>query len=62
MEEFDETLPDSVFVEFHAMRKGAAPDSAPKRFPLVWARVPAVAAGLAAVLLLRHPSTLDNGI
>ena len=62
MEEFDETLPESVFVEFHAMRNGAAPDPAPKRFPLVWALVPAVAAGLAAVLLLRHPSTLDNGI
>ena len=62
MEEFDETLPESVFVEFHAMRNGAAPDPAPKRFPLVWALVPAVAAGMAAVLLLRHPSTLDNGI
>ena len=62
MEEFDETLPESVFVEFHAMRNGAAPDPAPKRFPLEWALVPAVAAGLAAVLLLRHPSTLDNGI
>ena len=62
MEEFDETLPESVFVEFHAMRNGAAPDPAPKRFPLVWALVPAVAAGLAAVLLLRQPSTPDNGI
>ena len=41
MEEFDETLPESVFVEFHAMRNGAAPDPAPKRFPLVWALVPA---------------------
>jgi hypothetical protein len=62
MEEFDETLPESVFVEFHAMRNGAAPAPASKKFPLVWALVPAVAAGLAAVLLLRQPSTPDNGI
>ena len=57
MEEFDEALPESVFVEFHTMRNGAAPAPAPKRFPLAWALVPAVAAGLAAILFLRQPST-----
>ena len=62
MEEFDEALPESVFVEFHTMRNGAAPAPAPKRFPLAWALVPAVAAGLAAILFLRQPSTPDNGI
>jgi len=62
MEEFDETLPESVFAEFHAMRSGTAPAPAPKRFPLAWALVPAVAAGLAAILFLRQPSTPDNGI
>lgn len=62
MEEFDETLLESVFAEFHAMRNGAAPDPAPKRFPLVWALVPAVAAGLATILFLRHPSTPHEGI
>ena len=62
MEEFDEALPDSVFAQFHAMRSGAALAPAPKRFPLGWALMPAVAAGLAAVLFLRQPSTPDNGI
>lgn len=62
MEEFDEALPESVFAEFHTMRNGAAPAPAPKRFPLAWALVPAVAAGLAAILFLRQTSTPDNGI
>jgi len=61
MEEFDEALPESVFDEFHAIRNGSAPASKRKRFPLVWALVPAVTAGLAAVFFLRHPSTPDNG-
>jgi hypothetical protein len=55
METFNDTLPESVFAEFQARRGGAAPVPAPKRFPLVWALVPAVAAVLAAVLLLRQP-------
>ena len=62
MEEFDEALPESVFVEFHTMRNGAAPAPAPKRFPLAWALVPAVAAGLAAILFLHKPSAPDDGI
>ena len=62
MEEFDEALPESVFAEFHTMRNGAAPAPAPKRFPLAWALVPAVAAGLAAILFLHKPSAPDDGI
>ena len=61
MEEFDEALPESVFAEFHAIRSGASPASSQKRFPIVWAIVPAVAAGLATILFLRHPSTPDSG-
>lgn len=55
METFNDTLPESVFAEFQARRGGAVPAPAPKRFPAAWALVPAVAAGLAAVLLLRQP-------
>ena len=51
----DGTLPESAFAEFQALRNGIAPAPAAGRFPLVWALVPAVAAGLAAVLLLRQP-------
>ena len=60
MEEFDDTLPESVFSEFRARRDGTV--HVPRRFPVVWAIVPAVAAGLAAVLLLRKPSVSDDGI
>ena len=62
MEEFDEALPDSVFAEFHAIRSSATSAPAPKRFPLAWALVPAVAAGLAAILFLHKPSAPDDGI
>jgi hypothetical protein len=58
MEEFDESLPESVFAEFQSRLDGASP--VPKRFPLVLTIVPAVAAGLAAVLLLRKPSVSDE--
>jgi len=62
MEELDGVLPESVFAEFRELRSGAAPAPASKRFPPVWALVPAVAAGLAAVLLLRQPSVPGDGI
>lgn len=55
LEASDRTLPEGAFAEFRALRAGAGPAPAAKRFPLVWALVPAVAAGLAAVLLLRQP-------
>ena len=62
MEEPDGPLPESVFAEFHARYDGAESKPAAKRFPLVWALVPAVAAGLAAVLLLRKPGVPEEGI
>ena len=62
MEEPEGALPESVFAEFRARREAttAAPDQ--KRFPLVWAVVPAVAAGLAAILLLQKPSVPEGDI
>lgn len=60
MEEFDDTLPESVFAEFRARRDGTV--HVPKRSRMIWAIVPAVAAGLAAVLLLRPSSAPDEGI
>ena len=60
MEDPKGALPESVFDEFRARREASA--SAPKHFPLVWALVPAAAAGLAAVLLLRGPSEPDDSI
>ena len=63
LEEADGTLPESVFAEFQARRSAAASASAPKRFPLVWLAIPAVAAGLAAILLLRQPTAVpEDGI
>ena len=60
MEEFDDTLPESVFAEFRARRDGTV--HVPKRSRMIWAIVPAVAAGLAAILLLRPSSAPDEGI
>ena len=63
LEEADNTLPESVFAQFQARRSAAASASAPKRFPLVWLAIPAVAAGLAAILLLRQPAAVpEDGI
>jgi opacity protein-like surface antigen len=64
LEEIDDALPDSVFAEFQKRRDNASPAAAPvrRRSPLVWAVVPAVAAGLAAVLFLRPTNTLDEDI
>ena len=62
LEEPDGTLPESVFAEFQARRSGAAAAPATKRSPLVWVVATAVAAGLAAILLLRKPSVPEDGI
>ena len=62
MEEFDEALPESVFAEFRALRGGSASVSTPRRFPLMWALVPAVAAGLAAIFFFRQPSAPENNL
>lgn len=58
MEEAEGTLPESVFAEFRARRIAPVPAPASKRFPLVWAAVPV----LAAVLLLHKPSVPDGDI
>jgi len=62
LEASEGALPESVLAEFHARREAAAATAAPKRFPWVWVAVPAVAAGLAAVLLLRQPSVPTDGV
>ncbi len=62
MEEPDGPLPESVFAEFHARFDGAESKHTAKRFPLVWAIIPAVAAGLAVVLLLRKPGVPEEEI
>ena len=62
LKEPDGTLPESVFAEFQARRSGAAPAPAARRSPLVWVVATAVAAGLAAILLLRKPSVPEDSI
>ena len=62
LEEPDGALPESVFAEFCTRLEAAEAAPAPKRFPLVWAVVPAVAAGLAAVLLLHKPYVPEGDI
>ncbi|MBR5256463.1 MAG: hypothetical protein IKV62_06780 [Bacteroidales bacterium] len=61
MEEPDGELPESVFAEFHTRFDDAGIKHTAKRFPWVWALIPAVAAGLAAVLLLRKPEITEDG-
>ena len=58
---YESNLPDDSLAAFNARRATAGSTKA-KRFPLVWAIVPALAAGLAAVLLLRKPTVPENGI
>lgn len=62
MEEPEGALPESVFAEFCARREAASAAPAPKRFPLMWAVVPAVAAGLATMLILHRPSATEGEI
>lgn len=54
-------LPEDSLAAFHARRAAVGATKA-KRFPLVWAIVPAIAGGLAAVLLLRKPTIPEEGI
>ena len=59
---YESNLPDDSLAAFHARRAAAGATKA-KRFPLIWALAPAVAAGLAAVLLLRKPTMVpEEGI
>ena len=58
---YESNLPEDSLAAFHARRATAGATKA-KRFPLVWAIVPAIAAGLAAVLFLRKPTVPEDGI
>lgn len=58
---YESNLPEDSLAAFHARRATAGATKA-KRFPLIWAIVPAIAAGLAAVLLLRKPTVPEGGI
>ena len=58
---YESNLPEDSLAAFHARRAAVGATKA-KRFPLVWAIVPAIAAGLAAVLLLRKPTVPEDGI
>lgn len=58
---YESNLPEDSLAAFHARRAAVGVTKA-KRFPLVWAVVPAIAAGLAAVLLLRKPTVPEDGI
>ena len=62
LEEPDGALPESVFDEFHSRFDGAESARTARRLPFVWAIVPAIAAGLAAVLLLRSPKAPEENI
>ena len=58
---YESNLPEDSLAAFHARRASSDATKA-KRFPLVWAIVPAIAAGLAAVLFLRKPTVPKDGI
>jgi hypothetical protein len=58
---YESNLPEDSLAAFHARRAAVGATKA-KRFPLVWAVVPAIAAGLAAVLLLRKPAVPQDGV
>lgn len=62
MEEPEGALPESVFAEFRARRTAGGAVTSKNTRPLVWAMAAAVAAGLAAVLLLRKPTAPEEGI
>ena len=58
---YESNLPDDSLAVFQARRASTGATKA-RRFPLVWAIVPAIAAGLAAVLLLRKPTVPEDGV
>jgi hypothetical protein len=58
---YESNLPEDSLAAFHARRATAGATKA-KRFPFVWAIVPAIAAGLATVLFIRKPTVPDNSV
>ncbi len=61
LEGYESNLPEDSLAAFHARRAAVGATKA-RRFPLIWAIVPAIAAGLAAVLLLRKPTVPEDVI
>lgn len=66
LEGYESTLPAGSFADFRARRTASAGSSTrrlpAKRSALPWALAAAVAAGLAAVLLLRRPASPGDGL
>ena len=62
LEGYESTLPEGSLAEFRALRTSGGAASRKKTRPLVWAMAAAVAAGLAAVLLLRKPNAPEEVI
>ncbi len=59
---YESALPEGSLSEFHALKDGTGNGSSRKLYPLICVTVAAFAAGLAAVLLLRHPTSQENGV
>ena len=57
---YESNLPEDSLAAFHARRADGKTKA--KRFSFAWALVPAIAAGLAAVLLLRKPTVPEDGV
>ena len=62
LEGYDSALPEGSLADFRVRRNSGAGAHEARRFPLVWVLAPTLAAGLAAVLLLRQPSEQDGGV
>ena len=62
LKEYGSALPEGSLSDFRSRRSGAAAPPEARRFPIVWVLVPALAAGLAAVLMLRQPSAPEGGV
>lgn len=59
---YESALPEGSLSEFHALKEGAGNGSARYLFPLIGLTAAAFAAGLAAVLLLRHPASQEDSV
>ena len=59
---YESALPEGSLSEFRALKDGTGNGSSRKLYPLICVTVAAFAAGLAAVLLLLHPTSQENGV
>ena len=62
LEGYESKLPEGSLAEFRALRAGAGSARTKRRSPAVWAAAAAIAAGLAAVLLLKKPDESQGDI